>query len=652
MRNAFAGAAGTALVCSIWLCYGGRVPQQPEPAGERSAVLLHRGLPAVQGLAVNPQGSPFVSIAGAAGGIVRILTRDASRTLAETAGQPAGLAFDASGDLYVADRQLKCVFQVKPWGAMKILVENLASPEGVAVGPDGNIYLTDSEASRIYRLTPGGDLATLSTEVARPKGIVISNDRGQILVSDSGNRIWRLSLDGKENTQFAALTDPGQAAGMAIDEHGNLYVARDGGGKVSVLSPEGKPVDSIPIPGPRVTGVAFGGYEMDRLFVSEAQAGALYKVRAARRAQRMLWEPGGPLRITWPADGTIVNRHDGEKAEGGLRIAVRGTSRGAGDVRVNGRAVAVKDGRFETSVVLRERESKVLAETPGGQRDAVSVLWDRDSFPRYRFSTDDNIWFLRDIARNANRYKSIFENPYMALWRDMHQKYGTKVHFNIYYETAGFNLSQMPDKFRSEWQRNADWIRLTFHARANDPARPYLQASPEQMREDYRLVSREIERFAGKQLLSPVTTIHWAAANRAAAKALRKEGVRVLLGADAFRDDLLYVGYYLSIPQLHRVLGRDYWKDTDEDILFLHHDIVINHFPPDKVAAELERIASDPHESEVMELIIHEQYFYPEYRAYEPDYRQRVEQAIEWVTHRGYKPVFFADGFLGASPPR
>jgi hypothetical protein len=49
----------------------------------------------------------------------------------------------------------------------------------------------------------------------------------------------------------------------------------------------------------------------------------------------------------------------------------------------------------------------------------------------------------------------------------------------------------------------------------------------------------------------------------------------------------------------------------------------------------------------VIELIIHEQYFYPDYQAYESDYRQRVESAIEWVTRHGYKPVFFEDGFLG-----
>jgi len=172
------------------------------------------------------------------------------------------------------------------------------------------------------------------------------------------------------------------------------------------------------------------------------------------------------------------------------------------------------------------------------------------------------------------------------------------------------------------------------------------------MRADYRLVTREIERFAGKELVSPVTTLHWAAANRGAARALRQEGVTILLGVDAYRDDLLYNGYYLSIPQFHALLGRDYWKDTAEDIIFLHHDIVLNHVPPDKVAAFLERVASDPHESEVLELIIHEQYFHPEYRGYEPDFRQRVEKALEWVTRRGYKPVFFSDGFLGAAPQR
>jgi hypothetical protein len=90
-------------------------------------------------------------------------------------------------------------------------------------------------------------------------------------------------------------------------------------------------------------------------------------------------------------------------------------------------------------------------------------------------------------------------------------------------------------------------------------------------------------------------------------------------------------------------MGRDYWKDTREDIIFVRHDIVINRVPLAEIDRYLERVASDPNQSQVMELMIHEQYFYPDYQSYEPDYRQRVERAIEWVTKRGYKPVFYEE---------
>jgi hypothetical protein len=232
----------------------------------------------------------------------------------------------------------------------------------------------------------------------------------------------------------------------------------------------------------------------------------------------------------------------------------------------------------------------------------------------------------------------------------MHEKYGTKVHFNIYYETQGFNLSQMPDKFRPEWQKNADWIRLTFHARANDPDRPYIHASPERVRQDYRLVTAEIERFAGKELSSPITTVHWGTITRAAARALRAEGVRGLVGYFEQNDGMPSVCYYLPLAQARYLMGRDYWKDMQEDLLFVRHDMVINLFHLADIVPRLEQVAADPHQAEIMELMIHEQYFYPDYVAYEPDYRQRVERAIEWVSRHGYKPVFYSEGFLGASP--
>ena len=49
---------------------------------------------------------------------------------------------------------------------------------------------------------------------------------------------------------------------------------------------------------------------------------------------------------------------------------------------------------------------------------------------------------------------------------------------------------------------------------------------------------------------------------------------------------------------------------------------------------------ADPHQSEVMELMIHEQYFYPDFHGDQPDFREKVETAIKFVVDRGYEPVF------------
>ncbi|MFB3827100.1 MAG: hypothetical protein ACE15B_10035 [Bryobacteraceae bacterium] len=352
------------------------------------------------------------------------------------------------------------------------------------------------------------------------------------------------------------------------------------------------------------------------------------------------------LRIVEPPDGAILNRHDGENTTRGLWITVKGTAPDGVPLRVNGRAAAVRDGAFETRVLLNRRQTRIVAES-GASRDAVTVLWDRDSIRRYRFSIDDNILWLKDIAQK--NYPSLFDNPYMAFWREMHRKYGAKIHFNIYYETPGFNLSQFPDKYRAEWQANRDWIRLSFHARANDPDKPYKTAPASQVIRDYRLVMKEIERFAGKELTTPVTTIHWGEATREACAALRKEGITTLAGYFEFeRDGSPRVSYYLDAPHTQYLSGRDYWKDVKEDILFVRHDMVVNNVKPEDIVRRLEKLAADPHQSEVLELMIHEQYFYPDYRAYEPEYKQRVENAIQWATRKGYKPVFFGEGFLGA----
>jgi hypothetical protein len=397
------------------------------------------------------------------------------------------------------------------------------------------------------------------------------------------------------------------------------------------------------------------------------------------------------VRFLQPWDGDILNRHDGKAVEGGLEIVVRGEAPPNAAVIVNGVPMRRDGGTFVGSVVLRDFETTLTARTvppeaggergasvppeAGGERGAsvppevggeggasvppevggeggasITVLWDRRSFPRYRFSVDDNIQFLKDLAVNATRYDSLFDNWYLAFWRDMNRRYGARIQLNIYYATdeRDFNLSQLSDRYRDEWRANADWLRLTFHAYADMPNRPYIQASYEEIERDYLLITREIERFAGPELLSPFTTIHWGEATLDGCRALRDHGMRGFAGYFVLQNDQPAVSYYLNRAQTEHLNARDYWKDTRENILFVKHDQVVNTMPLERVVPHLEEVTSRPHEAEVLELMVHEQYFCPFLRHYQPDIPQRVEAAIRCVTEKGYKPIFFEEGFLGA----
>jgi hypothetical protein len=117
---------------------------------------------------------------------------------------------------------------------------------------------------------------------------------------------------------------------------------------------------------------------------------------------------------------------------------------------------------------------------------------------------------------------------------------------------------------------------------------------------------------------------------------------------DGPRDGLPGTCLYLPIPLWNYFKHHDYWKDMGLDLLIVRQDIVLNSVPLDRIVPHLERLAADPGQSEILQLLIHEQYFYPDDRHYLPDFRARVERAIEWVTRRGYKPVFYKDGFVGA----
>jgi hypothetical protein len=383
-----------------------------------------------------------------------------------------------------------------------------------------------------------------------------------------------------------------------------------------------------------------------RDFLQTTAAGAIGVILAVPKIA-----PAGslePVKIEEPFHGAILNRRHGQEVNDGLQIKVRGQAPLGDTVTVNGTPAQRAGTSFSSEVVLRAGETEIVAVSSGivgRQEHKIRVIWDRYSYPRYRFSIDDNSFFLRDIAQK--NYASLFDCFYLKGLRELHTKYGTRFVLNIYYTTGDdFQLPQFPDRYKSEWQDNADWLKLAFHAYANEPARPYQYAAPAQLIADLDKVAEQIIRFAGEKTYSPPTVIHWGMVQPTALKPLYERGVRVLSGYFRRIDGIWDINYLVDDTRSEYLSRHDALIDFESGIVFSRVDIVCNEVSVERIVPTLEPLSKDPNRAEVMDLFTHEQYFWPFYSNYIPDHFKRLDVAIGWVTEQGYKPVFYHEGFL------
>ena len=68
-------------------------------------------------------------------------------------------------------------------------------------------------------------------------------------------------------------------------------------------------------------------------------------------------------------------------------------------------------------------------------------------------------------------------------------------------------------------------------------------------------------------------------------------------------------------------------------------DIVLNLFSAESILAQLEEM-KDRRQIHVM---IHEQYFYPDYIAYQPEFEAKLDATFAWFRSHGYESSFLEE---------
>ena len=383
-----------------------------------------------------------------------------------------------------------------------------------------------------------------------------------------------------------------------------------------------------------------------------------------------------PVSFVFPIDGDCLSPLDGREADGALHIPVRVRAAQNARLRINGRPAAFDpESRLFTAELplYGYRTTLTAIDEYNGCRADIAVFRLHDPVKKFYFTVDDAIVFLAELNACPERYPSIFDHPFLTPFRAAHDRYGAQVHINLYYEfnaesaadfsahRAPFTLSMMTDRFRPEFEANADWLTFSYHAHANYPNMPGMVQSADFIGESIRMVHREICRFAGPASLLPATTMHFGNATLETLRAFRDNGYRIQFGS--FRvvdDDSPYLSYYGrdGLPRYLRGSGvdaynnpsdagagsgRDFWRDNAEDVLYAHTDMVLNVIPLGEIIPWMERYLAARPSKGFFHPMIHEEYFYPDYVHYIPDCGDRILRAVRHLYESGFRSVPIQD---------
>ena len=294
------------------------------------------------------------------------------------------------------------------------------------------------------------------------------------------------------------------------------------------------------------------------------------------------------------------------------------------------------------------------------------------------FFIDDTIWCLRDIARK--KPKSIYDNAFFKMLKKGHDDYGMTVQLNLFYRTDffygddEFTLKEMPDTYKKEFQEASSWLRFAFHAKQEFPDYPYVNASYEDVKNNYEAIINEVKRFAGEECISDAFVPHWLPISKAGCQALHDCGVRVLSVTYGEREE--YTGDESVLPYGHaaRLLqnrkpetklftrntkdarikasisaynhlsaeqcAKIRWKNVsilDEGTGLRFKQLgggpSLNSNTQEEIAKRLEELNGN----EFIGTAVHEQYFYPDYYNYIPDCAERYYLLGKILKEYGYR---------------
>ncbi|PCH98720.1 MAG: gluconolaconase [Rhodobacteraceae bacterium] len=268
--------------------------------------------------------------------LTRVYPDGTKTTVAQLEGAPNGAAFGADGALYICNNGDGFLWgapggMTQPVGGSdtfsggrieRVDIEtgevtelyrtiggnDLLMPNDIVVARDGSLYFTDHGMRTARSFLHGGAYwgapdGSEAREIAYPittaNGIGLSPDEETLYVSETETgRLWYYQITGQGTlaptdpsnpsaTMLAQLEGFKRYDSLAVEECGNICVAGLTPGCITVISPEGKEVETIEMPDPFSTNICFGGDDMKTAYITLSGTGRLIEMQWPRPGLRL-----------------------------------------------------------------------------------------------------------------------------------------------------------------------------------------------------------------------------------------------------------------------------------------------------------------------------------------------------------------------------
>ncbi|MCH8879742.1 MAG: hypothetical protein IID34_07655 [Planctomycetes bacterium] len=190
---------------------------------------------------IDPAGNVFIAD-WSAGVVLKITPDGRTHSVVDDLNEPAGLAMDRSGNLYVSQHaqglpEAGSIMKIETTGERSTFAEGFTGPSGMTIDQTGNLFVANFHDNTVSRITLDGEVSTFAEDIPNPAALVFDHRGVLYAVSSTEGTVHRIDSNGNHSVFARGLYIPSD---ISITPHGHLVVTNFGETRLSLVTRTGK----------------------------------------------------------------------------------------------------------------------------------------------------------------------------------------------------------------------------------------------------------------------------------------------------------------------------------------------------------------------------------------------------------------------------